>query len=63
MRGTVRALSTETLLVLRDRVEHIVQSTAKVYGCNATVTFSPDYYPPTVNDLYFVRNLAKGVGG
>jgi amidohydrolase len=63
MRGTVRALSTETLLLLRDRVEHIVQSTAKVHGCNATVTFSPDYYPPTVNDPELYETFAKGVGG
>jgi len=38
LRGTVRALSTETLLQLRDRVEHIVHSTATTYGCNATIT-------------------------
>jgi amidohydrolase len=63
MRGTVRALSTETLLLLRDRVEHIVHSTAKVHGCNATVTFSPDYYPPTVNDPELYESFAKGVGG
>lgn len=63
MRGTVRALSTETLLQLRDRVEHIVQNTAKVYGCNVTVTFSPDYYPPTVNDPVLYETFAKNVGG
>lgn len=38
LRGTVRALSTETLLQLRDRVHHIVESTAATYGCNVTIT-------------------------
>lgn len=38
LRGTVRALSTETLLQLRDRVQHIVDFTAATYGCNATIT-------------------------
>ena len=38
LRGTVRALTTETLLKLRDRVQHIVDSTATTYGCNATIT-------------------------
>jgi amidohydrolase len=63
MRGTVRALSTETLLLLRDRVEHIVQHTAATHGCNVTVTFSPDYYPPTVNDPVLYETFAKAVGG
>ena len=50
LRGTIRALSTETLLELRDKVHHVVTTTAKVHGCNVTITYSPDYYPPTVND-------------
>ena len=51
LRGTIRALSTETLLQLRDKVHHVVSTTAAVHGCNVTITYSPDYYPPTVNDL------------
>ena len=62
MRGTVRALSTETLLSLRDRVQHIVESTATTYGCNVTITYSPDYYPPTVNDPALYQAFSKDVG-
>ncbi len=60
--GTIRALSTETLLELRDRVQHIVQSTATTYGCNATIKYSPDYYPPTVNDPALFESFSKEVG-
>jgi IAA-amino acid hydrolase len=62
MRGTVRALTTETLLSLRDKVEHIVNSTAAVYGCNVTIAWAPDYYPPTVNDPTLFQEFSKHVG-
>jgi IAA-amino acid hydrolase len=61
LRGTIRALSTDTLLALRDRVEHIVESTANTYGCNITVQYSPDFYPPTVNDPDLYENFSKHV--
>lgn len=61
MRGTVRALTIETLLSLRDKVEHIVNNTAAVYGCNVTIDWSPDYYPPTVNDPTLFE-FSKDVG-
>jgi IAA-amino acid hydrolase len=63
LRGTIRALSTETLLSLRERVEHIVETTAAVYGCNVTVTYSPDFYPATVNDPELYENFSRHVGG
>eukprot|EP00529_Nitzschia_sp_RCC80_P033683 CAMPEP_0113506970 /NCGR_PEP_ID=MMETSP0014_2-20120614/36202_1 /TAXON_ID=2857 /ORGANISM="Nitzschia sp." /LENGTH=201 /DNA_ID=CAMNT_0000402521 /DNA_START=119 /DNA_END=721 /DNA_ORIENTATION=+ /assembly_acc=CAM_ASM_000159 len=50
IRGTIRALSTDGLLSLRSKVEEMLYSTAATYRCNATIGFSPDYYPPTVND-------------
>lgn len=50
LKGTIRALSTETLLSLRDKVQAMVESTALLHGCNSTITYSPDYYPPTFND-------------
>jgi metal-dependent amidase/aminoacylase/carboxypeptidase family protein len=28
----------------------MVQATASLHGCNSTIQFSPDYYPPTMND-------------
>ena len=63
LRGTIRALSTETLLSLRDKVDHIVRSTAAVHGCNVTITYSPDFYPPTVNDPVLYESFSKQVGG
>ena len=62
MRGTVRALSTETLLSLRAKVDHIVETTAAVHGCNVTLTWSADYYPPTVNDPTLFEEFSKEVG-
>jgi amidohydrolase len=62
LRGTVRALSTETLLFLKDRVDHVVKTTADVHGCNVTITYSADFYPPTVNDPELYENFSKDVG-
>lgn len=62
MRGTIRALSTETLLMLREKVEHVVRSTADVYGCNVTIDWSPDFYPPTVNDPDLFQEFSRDVG-
>ena len=62
LRGTIRALSTENLMALRDRVGEIVETTAKVHGCNVTITYSPDFYPPTVNDPQLYDSFAKHVG-
>jgi metal-dependent amidase/aminoacylase/carboxypeptidase family protein len=62
LRGTIRALSTETLLSLKDKVEHVVTTTAKVHGCNVTITYSPDFYPPTVNDPDLFHDFSKSVG-
>lgn len=62
LRGTIRALSTETLLSLRDKVDHIVRSTAAVHGCNVTITYSPDFYPPTVNDPDLFETFSRDVG-
>uniref|UniRef100_A0A7S4HTQ4 Peptidase M20 dimerisation domain-containing protein n=1 Tax=Odontella aurita TaxID=265563 RepID=A0A7S4HTQ4_9STRA len=50
LRGTIRALSTDMLVALKGKVEGMVRSTASLYGCNSTIRFSPDFYPPTVND-------------
>uniref|UniRef100_A0A7S2IGE9 Peptidase M20 dimerisation domain-containing protein n=1 Tax=Helicotheca tamesis TaxID=374047 RepID=A0A7S2IGE9_9STRA len=50
IKGTIRALSTEMLISLREKVTHMVDATATMHRCNSTIQFSPDYYPPTVND-------------
>ena len=62
MKGTIRALSTESLLELRDKVEHIVKTTADVHGCNVTITYSPDFYPPIINDADLFATFSKDVG-
>lgn len=62
LRGTIRALSLEELLYLKDKVQHIVNTTAFVHGCNATVTFMPDFYPPVINDPELYENFSKHVG-
>ena len=62
LRGTIRSLSTEKLLALRDRVQHIIESTAATYGCNVTLTYSPDFYPPTVNNPELFETFSRDVG-
>lgn len=62
IKGTVRALSTEMLMSLRDKVSHMLDATSKLHGCNSTISFSPDYYPPTVNDKDLFEQFSKDVG-
>jgi amidohydrolase len=62
LRGTIRALSTEALLSLKDKVDHVVRTTADVHGCNVTITYSSDYYPATVNDPELYETFSKDVG-
>jgi IAA-amino acid hydrolase len=62
IRGTIRSLGTESLLDLRSKVDHMIQSTAAMYGCNYTISFSPDYYPPTVNDPILYNEFSRHVG-
>ena len=50
IRGTIRALSTEMLMSLRDKVSQMLDSTDAMFGTNSTIKYSPDFYPPTVND-------------
>ena len=61
LKGTIRSLSTETLLVLRDRVAKIVEFTAKTHGCNATIEYSPDLYPVTANDPALFDTFSRHV--
>jgi len=49
-------------MALRDRVHYIMTTTAEVYGCNVTITYSPDYYPPTVNDPDLYESFSKEIG-
>lgn len=61
LKGTIRALSTEMLMSLRDKVEHMAKTTASLHGCNSTIVYSPDFYPPTVNDADLFE-WSTGVG-
>eukprot|EP00934_Nitzschia_sp_Nitz4_P006796 Nitzschia sp. Nitz4//scaffold20_size174350//11504//13139//NITZ4_002076-RA/size174350-snap-gene-0.233-mRNA-1//-1//CDS//3329541731//6786//frame0 len=62
LRGTLRALSMETLLSLKERIEQIVTTTADVHGCNVTITYSAQYYPPTINDPELYESFSKDLG-
>ena len=49
--GTIRSLSEAGINQLRQRVVEVVTSVAEAHQCTlADSLFSPDYYPPTVND-------------
>ena len=63
VRGTIRALSTETLLDLRDRLETMVLMMASAHKLiDVNVTYSPDFYPPTINDPDLYEQFSKPVG-
>jgi IAA-amino acid hydrolase len=62
LRGTVRALSLDTLISLREHVERVVRATAEAHGCTIAITYSPDYYPPTINDPDLFEDFAKDIG-
>lgn len=62
LRGTIRALSNDTLLVLKERVEHVMKNTAETHGCETSITYSADYYPPTINDEELYASFSKEVG-
>jgi amidohydrolase len=63
IKGTIRALTTEMLMSLRNRVEHVVNTTSILYGCNSTIRYSPDYYPNAHNDKDLFEHFSKKVGG
>lgn len=63
LKGTIRALSMDTLEVLKERVDTVVNATVQALGCNMTIEYSPDPYPPTVNDEVLWEGFSKGVGG
>lgn len=61
MQGTVRAFKDEVMQLLRDRITAIAQGTASGLGVEATVTFSENSTPATVNDpamAKIVRDIA-----
>ena len=64
LKGTLRALTTETNERLHRRIEEVVVGTAKVHGCNiSSFDWSPSPYPPTVNDATMVDLAADLLSG
>ena len=51
--GTLRSLTLEGLDRLRKRVGSVVHATAAAHECNASISWSADAYPPTVNVMFF----------
>lgn len=59
--GTIRSLSQEGLDRLKNRVAGVVNAVTNAHQCNASISWSPDAYPPTVNDpalFAWVRKVA-----
>ena len=63
VKGTIRALNVDMLMSLRNKFEHVVNSTSNLYGCNSTIKYSPDFYPNTFNDESLFENFSKTVAG
>ena len=66
IRGTIRALSTDVLESLRERVINIATNVADAHGCSVNVTFWKDFYPPTINDIdlfEFSKTVVKNMTG
>ena len=49
IRGTIRALSEDMLNNLRQKVDNMRITMTNMHGCNSTIKFSLDHYPPTIN--------------
>ena len=56
MAGTLRFLHTEAGEQIRQRVQRIVENTAKAHGAEATVEFGPGY-PPIHNDARITQHV------
>ncbi len=60
-RGTIRALTTERLSFVKQRVEQIAAGIAQANRCVAEVTWNDTDYPATVNDVD-CWNLVQQIG-
>ena len=61
LRGTIRALTLETLRHLQSRVREVAEHIALANRCRAEVKYRGSDYPPTVNDPHCWR-LAQDIG-
>jgi amidohydrolase len=65
LRGTARAFSTEVRQTLQERINAIVEGTAKLYGATAKITYT-NGYPVLVNherQTEFAANVAREIAG
>ena len=60
LRGTVRALSTDSLEQIKRRVEEIATHVAAAHRCEVQINFPGIDYPPTINDAT-CWEVARGV--
>lgn len=69
LRGTLRALTDEHMMYMKQRIEEMVPGVVAAYRCNGTVDWQLDkhpYYPPTVNDpdaAEFVQRVGSALLG
>eukprot|EP00586_Coscinodiscus_wailesii_P010903 CAMPEP_0172515672 /NCGR_PEP_ID=MMETSP1066-20121228/269783_1 /TAXON_ID=671091 /ORGANISM="Coscinodiscus wailesii, Strain CCMP2513" /LENGTH=520 /DNA_ID=CAMNT_0013296809 /DNA_START=129 /DNA_END=1691 /DNA_ORIENTATION=- len=63
VKGTIRAFNPKLLMSLRDRLEHVLNTTSTMYGCNSTVKYSPDFYVNVHNDEKLYDTFSKAVAG
>jgi len=61
VKGTLRSLTMEGLKKLQKRVKEIAEGIAQTHGCEATVEYVGNDYPPTVNDSEMWK-FAKNIG-
>uniref|UniRef100_A0A383VWA3 Peptidase M20 dimerisation domain-containing protein n=1 Tax=Tetradesmus obliquus TaxID=3088 RepID=A0A383VWA3_TETOB len=65
LRGTLRALTHEHMMLLKQRIEEAVPAVVSAFRCNGSVDWQLEhhpYYPPTVNDAGAAA-FARGVAG
>ena len=63
--GTLRTMRADTRQEMREKIETVAQTTARVTGCEVSIEFRPGY-PPTVNhekDAVFAREIIAEVLG
>jgi hippurate hydrolase len=65
LRGSARALTTEVRALLRQRIDEVVEGTARLYGATAKITYATGY-PVLINherETDFAANAAREVAG
>ena len=61
--GTIRAVDADHMARLRLRVQSVLTAVTALHGCTTEVAFSPDPYPPTVNDAQLVDAFVARAAG